>query len=747
MNRSAYGFWPIVALIAGAIVGYSMWIGQLQEYSDAPPPGWTRENSPVPYRESSLQGTEPPAFGEWGLDFYRAIYPTDRTGNYPLSVTARIPNEGMLEIWYSAPPIRKRMGDRWLNICTMSTPQYRNGRNNRQRTTNTSSDPRCSGSSDFGVGVLLSRLSGQPYLSVVTENSAGRQEVSCSNMDTVVETDEPLTITLSHLDSTLSIEVNGVNISCQTSVGDRIPMLRSGLRQVLISDLTSDGSEASFLSNWIMWAYMLGAGLLVTGFGWVESKHNASPRSIFWTTIPLLFGVVIGQWDAKVMIEDLRASWVSPYWLLPTLTVLPVAILKLFTATWRECSADHQSKLPLWIGMGVLTIANLLFYSQGWIGMIACLIVQGLAWSICTFWNHASKSHIPILWGTLGGVLMMGVNAFHWAGTLWATIGGVSIGLLIVANKFVVPRFNLWSLLFVSLTISSAEISLRATKAGLQWSNKGSNTENNEIFGWVRQANESFALFEEGKHTQYPDKGFPVEISTSNHKTRVIAFGGSTTGGAFQNDNLDEFYPALIDVNLRKNRTPFEVLNQGVGGWTTWHIEQYIQQKQQLLKPDVITLYVGHNDILTSVPMPYKELYPLWQRQSSSKLAKQLSSLRLYQAFKYILVSIRGASNKVAVPIDDARANLESIIQLYPNTPIVLGSEGLSPEPGILFPYNQMMQTLADEHKNVSYVETAEALSTFPPHEVFLDDCHLTKYGHQIVAKLFADKIQEVTAK
>ena len=110
-------------------------------------------------------------------------------------------------------------------------------------------------------------------------------------------------------------------------------------------------------------------------------------------------------------------------------------------------------------------------------------------------------------------------------------------------------------------------------------------------------------------------------------------------------------------------------------------------------------------------------------------------------------MSIRGANDKVAVPIDDAKANLKSIIQLYPNTPIVLGSEGLSPEPGILFPYNQMMQALADEYANVYYVETAEALSSLPPHEVFLDDCHLTKYGHQIVAKYFSEKIKEVTSK
>ena len=67
--------------------------------------------------------------------------------------------------------------------------------------------------------------------------------------------------------------------------------------------------------------------------------------------------------------------------------------------------------------------------------MFACLVVQGLAYGICRHWNLATKSHIPVLWGTFGGLLMMGVNAFHWAGTLWATIGGVCIGLLLLPTS------------------------------------------------------------------------------------------------------------------------------------------------------------------------------------------------------------------------------------------------------------------------------------------------------------------------
>ena len=152
-----------------------------------------RENSPVPYRESSLQGSENPAFGEWGLDFYRAIYPSNVNDHQSLSLTTRIPKEGMLEVWYSAPPIRKRMGDRWLDICTMRSPQFPTmvqtiGDQTKwqQRTR------RCSGSSDFGVGVLLSRLSGQPFVSVVTENGSGRQPVPCSKQLEIAETERTI---------------------------------------------------------------------------------------------------------------------------------------------------------------------------------------------------------------------------------------------------------------------------------------------------------------------------------------------------------------------------------------------------------------------------------------------------------------------------------------------------------------------------------------------------------------------------
>ena len=257
------------------------------------------------------------------------------------------------------------------------------------------------------------------------------------------------------------MQIDDAEFECKTAIGDRIPMLRSGLRQVLISNVTLGDVSVPFLSRWMMWAWMLSGSLLVMGVNYLESKHKASSRSIFWSTIPLFLGLFVMQWDAKVLIEDLRASWVSPYWLLPLLTTIPVLALKLLTMTWRELDRNQLTNRPLIIGIAVLGIANAVFYSQGWIGMLACLGVQGITWGLCRFWNQLERAYVPILWGHSCGLIMMGINAFHWAGTLWATIGGVSLGLLLIANKFVIPRFNLWSLLFISLLLTSTEVGLR----------------------------------------------------------------------------------------------------------------------------------------------------------------------------------------------------------------------------------------------------------------------------------------------
>lgn len=721
MTRAHWLFW-VYLTIAGGIVGWGIQKAQIQIHSDAPPDQWEREKSPVPYRQSALQGTQEPNAGEWGVDFYRAVYP--RKLDVPLTelhLNARIPAEGFLEIWLSTPPIQKRMGDRWMNVCTMQTP------------IGMQPDPRCAGSTEMGIGLVLSRLSNHAMASLITESKRGREEIQC--VIPTLELNDQTMVHIQKLTRGWKFTVDDASWTCDITIAQSVPMLRSGLRQVLLSDVSINSIPYAHTSpNALIWVSF--GAILSLAIGAIERKLQLSYRAIILTSLPMILGLFWQEIDGKVLIEDLRASWMNPYWIATYLSVLPLPFLKLFALSLQK---DHPRSHS---AMGAMLISILILAAwlvpAGWLGILcsaACLVP---IYGILKRWCIEHRIDNIVAWWWLCSLLMIFVTPFHWAGIFWAGLFGISLGTIINANRFTVPHFNWWSLgLFIVCTFS-AEVSLRSTKAGLQWSNKGSQTEHNEIFGWVRQANESFELFEEGKHTSYPDKGYPVAIPQKS-TTRIVSFGGSTTGGAFQNDNLNEFYPALLNQILPTT----SVLNQGVGGWTTWHIREYFERVHGNLNADAITLYVGHNDILTSVPLPYKELYPLWQQQRGEKrIGGWLNQIRLYQALRYIIISIRKAEMKLAVPVPHAKENLLSIIEQAGDIDIYLGSEGLSPDPGILYPYNDMMKDLANTYTNVHYVPIAEVLSQYAPHQVFLDDCHLTAFGHQIVAKQFQQAIE-----
>ena len=192
-----------------------------------------------------------------------------------------------------------------------------------------------------------------------------------------------------------------------------------------------------------------------------------------------------------------------------------------------------------------------------------------------------------------------------------------------------------------------------------------------------------------------------------------------------------------------------EVINQGVGGWTSWHIKEYIQDRVEDLRPDVATFYIGHNDVLTSVPLPYKQLYAAWKQNTGRNMSSFLGDFRLYHALRHIIVSARPAHTRSAVPVKHAEENFKIIqkeLQEY-NTKIILASEGLAPDPGPMKGYNEMMSSLARKYDNISFVNIAEKLHQYPSSLVYLDDCHLTEYGHKLVAQWFIEEIQNISGK
>ncbi len=339
-------------------------------------------------------------------------------------------------------------------------------------------------------------------------------------------------------------------------------------------------------------------------------------------------------------------------------------------------------------------------------------------------------------------VALMG--ALHRVAPAAAGLGGLAYGgLLWVNSNAERVRFYNLSCLALSLgLVAATEGALRYTPAGIAWNGKGSRTRPDDIYGWVPEATDSFDLFEKAEHTVYPDRGYPVQIPAADGRQRLVAMGGSSTGGAFQNDDLADFYPARIAEGAGGQ---LQVINQGVGGWTTWHIRRYLLDHIDDLQPDVLTLYVGHNDLLTPVPVPYAQLYAAWrQGEGNRRLSRLLGQLRLYQALRYGLSALRPAARRVAVPIADARDNLVQITDavVQRGGRVVLASEGLAPDPGPLAGYNAMMAELAEDRPGVSYLDVADLLHRSSGDPLFMDDCHLTEAGHRVVGEAFLKELR-----
>lgn len=254
--------------------------------------------------------------------------------------------------------------------------------------------------------------------------------------------------------------------------------------------------------------------------------------------------------------------------------------------------------------------------------------------------------------------------------------------------------------------------------------------------GWKRGADEFRELLELKRWRSYPESGFPVQPPAPDpSRHRIVALGGSSTGGAWQMDDLGLFWPAKLEERLRDRG--WEVVNQGVGGWNTLHVRLYAESQIERLQPDVLALYVGHNDVRIPSPVRWSELYRAW-REPERKVgaaAAWLGQWRLYNGLKFAVLGLRPGGEGVAVPVPDARENLAAIIAAAQarGAHVLLMTEALNPDPLPMEPYAEMQAALAAE-TGERYLDAATALWRSGRSDLFLDDCHLSREGHVLLA-------------
>ncbi len=453
-------------------------------------------------------------------------------------------------------------------------------------------------------------------------------------------------------------------------------MLRSGVERIHIAQVTSTTpSGTTVLLGSGPWYTRAWAGVLAAALGGLAAAFAPLPRSASAALIPLALSPLFALVRTGRWLESMRLLE-FPEALVPMLAgAIPSAIAAIFLVARR-----HTLRNTLLVGAAPLLVSLTLW----------------LRYRDARGWSLLAAAFIPL------------------AALTWANVRKVR-GL------------GLWSWAAVLLMLGLAETGVRQTRVGDTWVRTA---------GYERAAKEFQELLELRQYRTYPSEGFPVKPPEPRPGVhRIVAFGGSSTGGAFQMDNIDLFWPKKLEDQLAS--PDWEVVNQGVGGWNTLHIRLYAESQLARLAPEIVVLYVGHNDLMSGGAATHKTLLSRYQAPPNATFTAvddALNASRLFVGFKFLLLSWRGDS-AAAVPLTDARENLEEIITLSKaiHAHVLLVSEGMNPDAAPMVPYAKLEAEIAAATGERAFDAAGKFAKEADPDD-FLDDCHLTIGGHERLA-------------
>lgn len=712
-----------LATVAGASVGDAAWRGGVRHRSAQPPVGWSMDPGQTPYQLADISGVVEDAPERWKLGYFRSVRPVAphvREAPMPVSATVTLPPDSLLEVWIAAPKDLER---------------------------------------GAGVGLLLDRVGGSSTAQVFQHTSRGPRELDCKGTLALPAT-ERFDVVIRPDRSGIVAQVGDSSTHCNARAVTGGPALRPGLRTVQVENLRVGESAVPGPGPGLRPLWWLAGALLTAGVVGLELWLGGRLGFVVLSTLPLLFAAPLAGIDFRVWAETARVTWLPVAWLgalLPGGVAVGAKLTHIAGRALREPAGATRRDWPAAGPIAAGLPAALAFATEpgplhpavaGLLSVASCtglglLLPPGLRLLGGSEPRRASTLVVGL--GALAGALLGVAGTEHRGAIAGASLAVMGWGVLVwvQGNAARMRSYNLASLAAVCVMLFGLEGAVRGTRAGVQWSATGSRTQADDIYGWVQQAKEDFALMDGAQHRAYPDRGYPTAYAARGDRTRIVSMGGSTTGGAFQNDDLSEFYPALLGARLGPR---YEVVNQGVGGWTTFHVRRYLADQLDALDPDILTLYIGHNDLLTPVPVPLADLYAARAANPGLRaISERLRGVLLYQGFRYLLTSLRPAGRRVAVPIEDAEINVRSIVRdvRARGARVVLMSEGLSPDPTPLAAYNRMLAAIAAETDGVSYLDTAGALQLAHGRRYFVDDCHLSDRGHRFVADRLAEHLRE----
>ncbi len=484
-----------------------------------------------------------------------------------------------------------------------------------------------------------------------------------------------------------SATIGEEQLDCTASDGVGQPAVTAGLRRVAVHSVATDVIQACGGPG------VKAAGLgVVTGlgfFGLLLFGARKNSGIAYTTGLASLSGWLAMFVDGAHLAEILRLV---------------------------EVSEDY---LPLFV-TGVVTVSTA---TTG----LSILLARTRTMVIAVVPSLALFLGMAALWPVIGAM-----------GWLYAVFGGLALGGLVWVNVNAASyrHYNLIAVVLSGVILGSSEVMVRFSHVGSLWNA----ADTHHGAGSMSTLIDQFEGLASGEHTVYPGQGFPVRLPPKNAPLRIVCLGASSTGGAFQNDSLDEFYPARLSEDRPQG---VEVVNQGVGGWTSLHIAKFLESHADTLDAEIWTLYLGVNEKMPT-RMSFADLYNAWKAGGLSGGFSGLDNIRLYQGLRLLVRGLKPGAG-AGVPPADFRENLENIITMARarDAKVLLMSEGIRPDARILWQYAEVMDDLAQANPDVQYLDTAAVLDGVGD-RAFIDSNHLTDTGHRTVARSLAATLNQL---
>ncbi len=251
-------------------------------------------------------------------------------------------------------------------------------------------------------------------------------------------------------------------------------------------------------------------------------------------------------------------------------------------------------------------------------------------------------------------------------------------------------------------------------------------------------------------------RGMSYEKKKQKDIIRIICLGGSSTWGWPLVDTT-KIYPAILEgsLNAHSANKKFEIINAGVGGYSSFQDLMYLKHALLEYEPDIVTLCIGANDSNDNtdifVAMTDREYWE-YLKTKNSKPVKPVENLlreirsyfmhsRVYNGLDCIIFQIKNRPKR-RVPVADFEDNLSEVLKLAKshNFKVLLITEAHR-SPDAIREYIDVLQRVSKNNNNVFFVDTRPFLED---DSYFIDEMHPTYEGHEVIGKVIFDKILEI---